>query len=197
MMTVIFDENGLATQAGDIRCFYYDAASGEYKGWSDEHIYVGVSMPGYSTAVDPGDVQVGFVAVFNGAAWERHPDHRGENVYSTADGCATVVGYIGEIKEGFTVVAPPTSHDEWDGVEWVTDTDARHAADVAAAEQQRQSLIDAAIQSINVIQLKLQAGRKLTATETAKLGATLDYIDAVTTMNTNTAPDIDWPPIPA
>lgn len=51
---------------------------------------------------------------------------------------------------------------------------------IARAEQQRQALIDAAMQSISVIQLKLQAGRKLTTAETEKLNATLDYIDAVT-----------------
>ncbi|MCN9535644.1 MAG: hypothetical protein E6661_04155 [Enterobacter sp.] len=68
-MAVIFDKNGLATQAGDIRCFYYDAVTGEYNGWSDEHIYVGVSMPGNSTSVNPGDEQAGFVAVFNGTVW--------------------------------------------------------------------------------------------------------------------------------
>lgn len=28
-MKPVFDENGLATQAGDIRCFYYDAVTME------------------------------------------------------------------------------------------------------------------------------------------------------------------------
>ncbi|EKP3054643.1 tail fiber assembly protein, partial [Escherichia coli] len=31
-MKPVFDENGLATQAGDIRCFYYDAVTMEYAG---------------------------------------------------------------------------------------------------------------------------------------------------------------------
>ncbi len=41
----------------------------------------------------------------------------------------------------------------------VTDTEAQHSAAVDAAEAQRQSLIDAAMASISLIQLKLQAGR--------------------------------------
>ncbi|HCP9972950.1 TPA: tail fiber assembly protein [Escherichia coli] len=61
------------------------------------------------------------------------------------------------------------------------------------AEAQRQSQIDAAMASISLIQLKLQAGRKLTQAETTRLNAVLDYIDAVTATDTSTAPDVIWP----
>lgn len=64
------------------------------------------------------------------------------------------------------------------------------------AEAQRQSLIDAAMASISLIQLKLQAGRKLTQAETTRLNAVLDYIDAVTATDTSTAPDVIWPELP-
>ncbi|HIE3872464.1 tail fiber assembly protein [Enterobacter roggenkampii] len=67
---------------------------------------------------------------------------------------------------------------------------------IAIAEGKRESLIDQAMQSISVIQLKLQAGRKLTTAETEKLNSTLDYIDAVTAIDTSTAPDIKWPERP-
>ncbi|WP_329798773.1 tail fiber assembly protein, partial [Escherichia coli] len=82
---------------------------------------------------------------------------------------------------GFT--APPTperSHDEL----------------VADAEQKKQSLIDTAMASISLIQLKLQAGRNLTQAETTRLNAVLDYIDAVTATDTCTAPDVNWPAFP-
>ncbi|HDQ1256408.1 TPA: tail fiber assembly protein [Escherichia coli] len=64
------------------------------------------------------------------------------------------------------------------------------------AEQQKQRHIDDAMQSISVIQLKLQAGRKLTGEETLRLNKTLDYIDAVEATDTSAAPDISWPAIP-
>ncbi|MEW0801417.1 tail fiber assembly protein, partial [Escherichia coli] len=82
---------------------------------------------------------------------------------------------------GFT--APPTperSHDEL----------------VADAEQKKKSLIDTAMASISLIQLKLQAGRNLTQAETTRLNAVLDYIDAVTATDTSTAPDVNWPAFP-
>ncbi len=60
-------------------------------------------------------------------------------------------------------------------------------------EAQRQSLIDTAMASISLIQLKLQAGRKLTQTENTRLNAVLDYIDAVMAADTSTVPDIYWP----
>ena len=81
----------------------------------------------------------------------------------------------------FTAPLPPErSHDEL----------------VADAEQKKQSLLDAAMVNISVIQLKLQAGRKLTQEETTRLNAVLDYIDAVTATDTSTAPDVIWPELP-
>ncbi|MCQ8986272.1 MULTISPECIES: tail fiber assembly protein [Escherichia] len=191
-----FDESGLAIAAGDIRCFYYDGVTGEYTGWSDEYIHEGVSMPGYSTDIDPGDEIPGKVAVFTGGAWIQREDHRGTVVYSTTDGLESVVDYIGEIKPGFTKLIPVTPYDKWDGEKWVTDTEAQHGAAVDAAEAQRQSLINAAMASISLIQLKLQAGRKLTQAENTRLNAVLDYIDAVTATDTRTAPDVIWPELP-
>ncbi|WP_288444158.1 tail fiber assembly protein [uncultured Serratia sp.] len=67
---------------------------------------------------------------------------------------------------------------------------------VASAEQHKQTLIDDAIQSINTIQLKLQAGRKLTIGETARLNVMLDYIDFVQGIDASMAPNIEWPEKP-
>ncbi|EJH0078583.1 tail fiber assembly protein [Escherichia coli] len=67
---------------------------------------------------------------------------------------------------------------------------------VAGDEAKRKSLIDQAMQSISVIQLKLQASRTLTKAETEKLNSTLDYIDAVEATDASAAPDISWPAIP-
>ncbi|EMR9403186.1 tail fiber assembly protein [Shigella boydii] len=65
--------------------------------------------------------------------------------------------------------------------------------EVAAAEQKKKQLIISAMNSINVIQLKLQSGRQLTDAEKNKLDSTLDYIDAVEGVDTNNPQDIVWP----
>ncbi|MEB7651850.1 tail fiber assembly protein, partial [Escherichia coli] len=135
-------------------------------------------------------------AVFTGKGWSHEEDHRNETVYSIENGAAVTVDYIGAIKDGYVTFSPLTPYDKWDGEKWVTDTEAQHSAAVDAAEAQRQSLIDAAMASISLIQLKLQAGRKLTQAETTRLNAVLDYIDAVTVTDTSTAPDVIWPELP-
>lgn len=189
-MALAFDKDGFAIEGGDIRVFYFDAMTKEYTGWSDEYINTGVSMPGNSTDSDPGDDIAGKVAIFDGKKWRQEEDHRGETVYSITDGSATTVDYTGEIKEGFVAVGPASQYDKWNGKMWVTDTDAQHAARVAETELQKQKLVDAAMQSIAVIQLKLQAGRTLSDTDKTKLNAVLDYIDAVTAIDSSTAPDV-------
>lgn len=196
-MAVIFDKNGLSTQAGDIRCFYYDVVTGEYKGWSDEHIYVGVSMPGNSTSVNPGDEQAGFVAVFNGTVWEQQPDHRGVTVYSTADRATTVVNYIGEIRSGFTIVAPSTQYDMWDGSKWVTDTDAQRKAAIADAEKQRSNLLASADKVMLDWRTELMLG-EISDTNRAKLSAWLAYKNEVKAVDVTTDPEhVIWPATPA
>ncbi|WP_172803118.1 tail fiber assembly protein, partial [Escherichia coli] len=102
----------------------------------------------------------------------------------------------GDYPENTTTIAPLTPYDKWDSEKWVTDTEAQHSAALDAAEVKRQSLIDAAMASIGLIQLKLQAGRKLTQPENTRLNAVLDYIDAVTATDTSTAPDVIWPELP-
>ncbi len=78
----------------------------------------------------------------------------------------------------------------------MTDTEAQRSAALDAAEVKRQSLIDAAMASISLIQLKLQAGRKLTQPENTRLNAVLDYIDAVAATDSSSAPDVIWPELP-
>ncbi|HEO8935970.1 TPA: tail fiber assembly protein [Serratia marcescens] len=63
-----------------------------------------------------------------------------------------------------------------------------------SADAVRQSLVELAVKSISVVQLKLQAGRKLTDTERVKLDSVLDYIDALSAIDTSKAPDIEFPP---
>ncbi|EPD5085310.1 tail fiber assembly protein, partial [Escherichia coli] len=162
------------------------------------YLAVGVGIPACSCLDAPGTHKAGYAicrsADFN--SWEYVPDHRGETVYSTETGESKEITAPGDYPENTTTIALLTPYDKWDGEKWVTDIEAQHSAAVDAAEAQRQSLIDTAMASISLIQLKLQAGRKLTQTETTRLNAVLDYIDAVTATDTSTAPDVIWPELP-
>ncbi|EIV7824546.1 UNVERIFIED_ASMBLY: tail fiber assembly protein [Cronobacter sakazakii] len=195
---ITLDENGFATESGFITVYNYDGATREYIGSSLEYLLFGVGVPAHSCIDAPGSKKDGFAIRRNAdsTGWEYVADHRGETVYSTETGESKEITALGDYPENTTTIAPLTPFDKWDGEKWVTDTEAQHSAAVDAAEAQRQSLIDAAMASISLIQLKLQAGRKLTQAETTRLNAVLDYIDAVTATDTSTAPDVIWPELP-
>lgn len=195
MANAKLNSNLIATVAGDITVFNYDGETREYLSSSVEYLAVGVGIPANSCTDAPGKSKEGIAIcrTVDFTAWEYVADHRGETVYSTDTGKTETVSQLGEYPEGTTTIAPSTPYDKWDGEKWVTDTEAQYSAAVDAAEAQRQSLIDATMASISLIQLKLQAGRKLTQAETTRLNAVLDYIEAVEATDTSTAPDIEWP----
>ncbi|EJD1908410.1 tail fiber assembly protein [Escherichia coli] len=198
MDSAVLNSELIATVAGEVIVYNYDSETREYISASIEYLAVGVGIPAYSCLDAPSTHKAGYAicrsADFN--SWEYVSDHRGEIVYNTETGDAKEITAPGDYPENTTTIVPLTPYDKWDGEKWVTDTEAQHSAAVGAAEAQRQSLIDAAMASISLIQLKLQAGRKLTQAETIRLNAVLDYIDAVTATDTSTAPDVIWPELP-
>lgn len=198
MNSAILNNELIAVQAGNIIVYNYDSETKEYISASTEYLAVGVGIPAYSCLDAPGIHKAGYAICrsLDLNSWEYVPDHRGEIVYNTETGDAKEITAPGDYPENTTTIAPLTPYDKWDGEKWVTDTEAQHSAAVEAAEAQRQSLINAAMASISLIQLKLQAGRKLTQAETTRLNAVLDYIDAVTVTDTSTAPDVIWPELP-
>ena len=198
MYNAILNNKFIATKAGEITVYNYDSETREYISASIEYLAVGVGIPAYSCLDAPGTHKAGYAicrsADFN--SWEYVPDHRGEVVYNTETGESKEITAPGDYPDNTTTIAPLTPYDKWNGEKWVTDTEAQHSAAVDAAEAQRQSLMDTAMASINLIQLKLQAGRSLTQAEPNRLNTVLNYIDAVTATDTSTAPDIIWPVFP-
>ena len=194
----VLNSEFIATKAGNITVYNYDGETREYISASTEYLAVGVGIPAYSCLDAPGTYKAGYTICrsVDLNSWEYVPDHRGEIIYSTETGEAKEITVPGDYPENTTTIVPLTPYDKWDGEKWVTDSEAQHGAAVEAAEAQRQSLIDAAMASISLIQLKLQAARKLTQAETTRLNAVLDYIDAVTATDTSTAPDVIWPELP-
>jgi len=198
MDNAVLNSELIATKAGNIPVYNYDGETREYISTSNEYLSVGVGIPACSCLDAPGTHKADYAICrstdFN--SWEYVQDHRGEIVYNTETGDAKEITAPGDYPENTTTIAPLTPYDKWDGEKWVTDTEAQHGAAVEVAEAQRQSLIDAAMASISLIQLKLQAGRKLMQAETTRLNIVLDYIDAVTATDTSTAPDVIWPELP-
>lgn len=195
-MTVVFDDAGHASTAGTIRVFHYISSTGEYRGWSDEYIPVGVSLPGSSTVIDPGEDIAGHAWVFDGDHWVSKEDHRGEIVYSTETGLESAVGYIGDINNGYTPIAPATPFDKWDGEKWVTDAYEAHAADVEAAVQKKSALRKIADSEIEWRKYAVDKGIA-TAEESAAFDEWNLYRVLLMRIDTSKAPDIEWPATPS
>ncbi|MGC6031358.1 tail fiber assembly protein [Enterobacter kobei] len=71
----------------------------------------------------------------DGSAWEVVDDLRGQLAYSTDPREENTVDFIGPLPDGWTLLSPQTPFDKW-----VTDTDAKHAAEVAAAQVKLEAL---------------------------------------------------------
>lgn len=194
-MKPVFGEDGHATTPGEVRAYYFDHITGEYTGWSDEFINIGVSMPGCSTDIVPGDEVAGVAQVFTGQIWEEQEDHREKTVYSTTDRKSSVVDYIGPVREGFTLAAPSTPYDKWNGETWVKDAAALKSGQITDAEQERRFLLAEADQITADWRTELALGI-IDDGDKAKLTVWMKYIKAVKAVDTSTAPDINWPARP-
>ncbi|EME1608144.1 tail fiber assembly protein, partial [Escherichia coli] len=171
--TAVLDENGIATLAGDITVYHYDEETREYTSSSVEYLALGVGTPAHSCTDAPPEAMPGYVICRTSTldGWEYVPDHRGETVYSTENGNPVQITQPGDYPEGTTTKQPATPWDTWNGEAWVTDTERQQAEELEVARQQRQERVDQAMKSIDLINLKLRAGRSLTPEETAKLNA--------------------------
>lgn len=194
---ITLDENGFATEAGYITVYNYSGETREYLSSSVEYLPFGVGVPAHSCVDAPGSKKDGFAIRRNAdsTGWEYVADHRGETVYSTATGKSVTVSELGEYPEGTTTKAPSTQYDKWNGTEWVTDSDEQHAANVAAAEQQKANLLTAANSKISLWQTELRLDI-ISDDDKAALITWIGYIKAVQAVDTSTAPEITWPQQP-
>ncbi|EOZ9606849.1 tail fiber assembly protein [Escherichia coli] len=187
----------IATVAGDITVFNYDGETREYLSTSVEYLAVGVGLPANSCTEAPGEAKTGsaICRTADFTAWEYVADHRGETVYNIETGEAVIISLPGDYPEDTTTLAPATPYDTWNGSEWVTDTQAQHAADVEAAEQQKAALLLEAQTTISLWQTELQLGI-ISDEDKTSLIAWMNYIKAVQAVDTSKAPDITWPDKP-
>ncbi|MDT3543154.1 tail fiber assembly protein [Cronobacter sakazakii] len=184
----------IATEAGNITVFNYDDETREYLSSSVEYLAVGVGIPASSCTDAPGEGKEGFAICRTAdfTAWEYIADHRGETVYRTETGESVIVSLPGDYPEGTTTQAPATPYDKWDGSAWVTDREAQHVANVAAAEQMKSELLAEAQGTISIWQTELQLG-VINEDDKASLVKWLAYIKLLQAVDTSTAPNINLP----
>ncbi|EDW2637143.1 tail fiber assembly protein [Salmonella enterica subsp. salamae] len=191
------NKNGIATTAGWLTVYSVEPEQQEYQSVTMEYLAVGVGLPALSYSDKPEIPDEGLALVRNAdqQSWEAVPDYRGMTAYSTETGQPEIIAFIGELPDSLTLQAPVTPYDKWDGDAWVTDTEAQHADEVAAAERQKQTLLTEAQQQIAGWQVELQLGI-ISDEDKESLIIWMSYIKAVQAVDTSKAPDITWPDKP-
>ncbi len=195
MAQITLDKNGLAEMAGTLKIYNFDSITGEFTGSADEYLQQGVGLPACACTVAPPQASAGCVAVYRDGDWQTIADHRGETVYSIADGSKIVISELGDYPEETTAIAPVTDWDCWDGEKWVTDADAQQAAAVNSAAREKSALISEANDITQAWQTQLLLGI-ITDADKVSLTAWMKYIQAVQAVDISAAPDIIWPKKP-
>jgi len=197
MAKATLNKNGIATKAGEITVYNFDLKSREFLAESVEFLAVGVGIPAHSCTDKPVEAKEGYAVcrALSPDGWEYVADHRGETVYNTTTGQPVEITLPGDYADGVTVISPSTPYDQWNGSEWVTDEDARRKAQVGEAGQIKARLLSEAKSTISLWQTGLQLGI-ISDEDKASLMAWMLYIQALNAVDTTTAPDIDWPPLP-
>ncbi|TDP19411.1 virus tail fiber assembly protein lambda gpK [Enterobacter sp. AG326] len=191
------NQNMIAVVAGEITVYNYDGETREYLSSSVEYLAVGVGLPANSCIDAPGKIKEGFTvcSTVDGKSWEYIVDHRGETVYSTTTGEKVIITMPGEYPKNTTTQAPSTPYDKWNGIQWVTDTTARHAADVMAAEQMKAVLLAEATAIIAPL-ADAQARGYIDDADMPRLAEWQRYRYKLNKVDTSTAPEINLPPKP-
>ena len=83
--------------------------------------------------------------------WLQVEDHRDEIVYDIETKASAKVDYLGEIREGFTLLEPfPFS--KWNGKKWILDEDEQKAFKIKQNKAQKNLLLNEANENISILQ---------------------------------------------
>ena len=191
---IILNDDGFADENGWVRCYSTDI-TGEYIGQRDEYLAATTGLPAGAFLDEPPAVNAVNTVIRVNGAWIIVPDHRGETVYRTDNGQPVEITAPGPLPENTTPIKQATPYDRWDGKKWVTDADALRTGQIVDAEQQRQLFLAHANDVTTDWRTELALGI-IDDNDKEKLTAWMTHIKSLKGVDTNTAPDIEWPEPP-
>lgn len=188
----------LSEEKQSVTVYHFHQETGELLGHEDITVPPHTGLPAGSTVISPGDDSVGNAAIYDVTTetWSLTEDHRGKTVYSTVNGDAQEITGLGPLPDGVTTIAPANNYQKWDGSEWIDDPDTKHQAEVSSATSKLSALMAQANEKITILNDAAELGIQ-TAEEATQLTEWKKYRVLLSRINIITAPDIDWPEIPA
>ncbi|MGQ6075400.1 tail fiber assembly protein [Serratia sp. IR-2025] len=150
------------------------------------------TLPDEHTFVEPPKPKSGYATQWNGQEWVYIEDYRGKTAFNIHTAAATVVSVVGPLDADYTFVPPTSMFDEWNGNSWVLNEEKKKQAGIVQAQQKKVALRSEADAEIAV---RADAVKYGIATEQEKneLEAWETYRVLLMRVDTNLAPDIEWP----
>ncbi|AJI82869.1 putative phage tail fiber assembly protein [Yersinia enterocolitica] len=193
----ILDDHQLASQAGWITLYHYDAESLEYASAGMEYLPLGVGLPAHSVADAPiiqPKTGMALVRDLTANQWVTVADHRHQTAYDIETKHESIIFALGPIPKNKTLIQPMHEFDTWTGTAWEVDQQALKASHIAAASQQKTALINQVSEHINILLDAIAMDNQ--QTDIQQLAALKHYRVALMRINTSAAPEIDWPELP-
>lgn len=193
----ILNSNGIATTPGWALIYNVDSTTGEYKNASYEYLSVGVSLPAHAFIDAPKQTDDDHAIVRTTNGWAYPLDYRMRTIYSTETGVESTMNDIGDIPDNYTLRAPTSDFDSWDGENenWVFDTEKQHQYYVEQATTKKTQLINEATNKIAFLQDAVEA-EIATTEEQIAYTAWKKYRVLLNRINVNNALNIEWPTKP-
>lgn len=179
-----------------IKVYDYSAITGELIGQSDAMIAPNTGLPARCTDSKPPKAKSGHVSVFTDGAWSAVADYRGTVIYSTVTGQPMTITALGDLPENSTEVAPLTRFDRWDGSAWVKDEEAERIQFIQDGEVRKKELMQQAVLQIDTLQDAIDL-EMASDEEKTQIMVWKKYRVLLNRLNISSAPDIDWPQVPA
>lgn len=193
----ILDDHQLASQAGWVTLYHYDAVSLEYASAGMEYLPLGVGLPAHSVADAPviqPKTGMALVRDLSANQWVTVEDHRHQTVYDIETKTESIISALGPMPHNKTQLQPTHEFDIWTGAAWEVDQQALKASHITAAVQQKTVLIKQVSEHINILLDAIAMDNQ--QTDIQQLAALKQYRVALLRINTSTAPEIDWPELP-
>ncbi|HDL7749400.1 TPA: tail fiber assembly protein [Yersinia enterocolitica] len=190
----ILDDHQLASQAGWITLYHYDAESLEYASAGMEYLPLGVGLPAHSVADAPifqPKTGMALVRDLTANQWVTVADYRHQMVYDIETKHESIIFSLGPMPHNKTLIQPMHEFDIWTGNAWEVDQQALKTRHIAAAVQQKTALIKQVSEHINILLDAIAMDNQ--QTDIQQLAALKHYRVALMRIDPNTAPDIDWP----
>lgn len=120
-----------------MKIYHYSQLTGEflYEGQADPNPMAEGEwiIPAFATIIEPLNAKEGEAVCFIDSKWEYIKDYRGTPSYDCKTLAEMPIDYLGEVKEGFTLLKPKDEFQKWDGEKWVDDDDKKAATNKTKA----------------------------------------------------------------